>query len=75
MIYTATGQRVELHYRRETRQVARHLAQGVAVLMGHGRGPHNVLVLLDDGQRVIVPCGNVSPEPSQARRPAGIAAG
>jgi hypothetical protein len=62
MIYTATGQRVELHYRRETRPGAPHLARGVALLMGHGPGPHNVLVLLDDGRRVVVPCGNVAGE-------------
>lgn len=73
MIYSATGQRIELHYRKETRPAAQHLAQGVALLMGHGRGPHNVLVLLDDGRRVVVPCGNVSP--SLAWRLAGIAAG
>jgi hypothetical protein len=59
MIRTAHGQRVELRYRRETRPAAPHLARGVALLMGHGRGPHNVLVLLDDERRVVVPCGNL----------------
>jgi hypothetical protein len=62
VIYTATGQRIELHYRRETRPGAQHLARGVALLMAHGRGPHNVLVLLDDVRRVVVPGGNVAGE-------------
>jgi len=58
MIYSAHGQRVELRYRIETRSAAPHGSQGVALLMGHGRGPRNVLVLLDDNRFVVVPCGN-----------------
>jgi hypothetical protein len=60
MIYSAHGQRVELHYRHETRPAAPHLEMGTALLMAHGRGPHNVLVLLDSGVKMIVPCGNVA---------------
>lgn len=60
MIYSAHGQRVELHYSpKYDRSILPHLAQGVALMMGHGRGPHNVLVRLNDGREMIVPCGNV----------------
>lgn len=59
MIRSARGQRVELHYApKRGRAICPHLTRGVAVLMGRGPGPRNVLVLLDDGRRVVVPGGN-----------------
>lgn len=58
MIRSAHGQRIELHYRLSLRPFAPHLARGVALVMGCGPGPHNVLVRLDNGWRVVVPGGN-----------------
>lgn len=60
MIYSAYGQRVELRYApNRGRSLAPHTATGRALRMAHGRGPHNVLVVLDDGRKMIVPHGNV----------------
>lgn len=53
------GQRVELHYRKETRAAAPHLARGVVVKAGKGGGPVNALVRLDDGRMIVVPRGNL----------------
>jgi len=53
------GQRVELHYRKETRDAAPHLATGTVVKSGRGRGPINALILLDDGRAMVVPHGQL----------------
>lgn len=61
MIYRpAPGQRVTLRYRSTLREyVGLHLARGVVVIAGGGRGPVNALVELDDGRRLVVPRGQL----------------
>lgn len=57
------GQRVALHYRPSARlAVGLHLARGVVLCAGTGRGPINVLVDLEDGRLVVIPRGNLSEE-------------
>lgn len=61
------GQRVELHYAGPRRKGAPslrgwtglHLAHGVVVVAGTGRGPVNALVEFEDGRRVVVPRGQL----------------
>lgn len=57
--FALPGTHVELHYREETRPAAPHLARGVIAIFAHGRGPHNALIALDDGRRVVVPSGHL----------------
>ena len=53
------GQRVTLRCRKEMRSVCPYLQAGVVEVAGKGPGPINALILLDGGQRVVVPRGNL----------------
>lgn len=53
------GQRVVLHYRASVRPITPHGQQGTILVRGRGK-PRNHLVLLDDGRKVVVPCGNIN---------------
>lgn len=55
------GQRVELHYNPRMCTVANyHGLRGVVEIAGHGIGPINAQVRLDNGAVVIVPRGNLT---------------
>lgn len=64
------GQRVALRYAGPRRKGAPslreytglHLARGVVVVAGMGRGPVNALVELEDGRQVVVPRGQLFKE-------------
>jgi hypothetical protein len=59
------GQRVRLRYRPSLRAPLLswpgppHLAVGIVQCVGHGRGPHNVEVLLEGGRFEVVPRGQL----------------
>jgi len=55
-------QRVELHYGPKYRASVRaglHLACGIIARVSRGPGPHNVGVVLDSGEKIVVPKGNL----------------
>lgn len=64
------GQSVELHYSGPHRKgvpslrewSGLHLARGVVVVAGTGRGPVNALVEMEDGLRVVAPRGQLFKE-------------
>jgi len=57
------GQRVSLRYRLSLRgYTGLHLARSVVVVAGTGRGPINVLVVIEDDRRVVVPRGQLFDE-------------
>lgn len=56
------GQRVRLHYAARWRPFTPHGETGTVETAGRGR-PRNHLVRLDDGRRLIVPAGNLTPIP------------
>lgn len=58
--YPKPGDRVELHYRDHS--FFRHLQVGEILIPGKGPGPINHLVLLDNGEKVVVPRGNLFKE-------------
>lgn len=64
MIYRpASGERVTLRYRPTLRAyTGLHLARGVVVVAGTGRGPVNALVELEDGRQVVAPRGQLFKE-------------
>jgi len=54
-----TGQRVRLHYAASyAHMMPYHGRHGVVVVSGRGK-PRNHAVRLDNGELVIVPCGNL----------------
>ena len=66
-----TGDRVQVWYATKPRRrgavvpaevMPHHGKCGLVEIAGRGR-PRNHMVLLDDGDRVIVPAGNLRPEP------------
>lgn len=67
MYRPSPGQRVELHYAGPRRKgvpslrdwTGLHLARGVVVCAGTGRGPVNALVELEDGRQVVAPRGQL----------------
>lgn len=62
--YPKPGQRIRLHYRREAQKHTPESLLGIVLLAGHGPGPHNVLVQLDSGLKIVIPKGNLVDEHS-----------
>jgi hypothetical protein len=60
MIYwPKQDQHVCLWYRASLRGVTPHDCRGIVQIAAHGPGPRNVLVKIHNGQRFVVPRGNL----------------
>ncbi len=65
---------VELHYaKRRRKYFGRHLQVGVVrCAPGPGRGPRNYLVEMKNGERLIVPNGQIFPQTTRQRPEQGL---